>query len=127
MSQCHLAHESVKGLLTLRALLLGRNDLEVTIVERALLLLLLLLLRVGVALLGNLAPATTRLVISRAGCVALVDNALVGKLTAAQELFSKVATINVVGRSMDRFRDELKLRREDEEGRDEVVGYSLLA
>jgi hypothetical protein len=86
--------------LALRTLLLSSNDLEVTTVERALLLLLLLCVRVA-ALLCDLAPPTARLVIGGAGCVAFVDNALRGQFTAAQEFFGKVATIDVMGGGVD--------------------------
>jgi hypothetical protein len=101
-------------------LLLGGNDLEVARVER----LLLLLRSAGATLLGDFRPtATCRLVLSRRSCVAFVDNALVGELAAAEELFSKVAGVERAGGGMHRFRDELSVGRETEERRDKVFGY----
>jgi hypothetical protein len=73
------------------ALLLARNDLERARVESR---LLLLLLKAGAALLGDLGPATAcGLVISGAGSVTVVDDALVGELAAAEELLREVAGI----------------------------------
>lgn len=106
--------------LTLRTLLLGSYDLEVTAVERVL-LLLLLCLGIRVALLRDLAPSSARLVLGRACRVALVEDALGGQLAAAQELLGEMAAVNVVSRGMDRLCDELQLSREREEGGNKLL------
>ncbi len=72
------------------ALLLARNDFECARVESGL-LLLLLLLAARATLLGDFGPATTgRFVLSRAGCAAIIDNTLVGKLAATKELLGEM-------------------------------------
>lgn len=107
---------------TSATLLLSGNDLEVTIVERVLLLLCAL-----AALFGNLAPTATRLVLSRAGSVALIKNALVGELAAPNKLLGKMTAINIVRCGMDRFGDEFELGWEREEGRNEFLSCYALA
>lgn len=79
--------------LALPAFLLGRNNLEVTIIQR---ILRLWLLYTRTALLSNLTPTTSRLILCRARCIAIIDDTLVGQLTASQELLGKMAAINVV-------------------------------
>lgn len=100
-------------LLALRALLLGCNNFEVTVVKCA--LLLLLLLCILTALLSDLAPTTSRLVLGcRARSVALVDNAFIGQLAAPQEFFGKVAAVDIMRSRVNGFGDELELGWEGE-------------
>lgn len=108
------------------ALLLAWNDLERTRVESRLLLLLmlLLLLNAGAALLGDLRPATAcRLVVGRAGSVAVVDDTLVSKLAAAKEFLSEVAGIESTAGRVDGLGDKLGVSREAQQGGNEVLGY----
>jgi hypothetical protein len=98
----------IERLLALPTLLLGWHDLEVTIVQRA---LRLGLRRGRPTLLSDFAPATARLVLSRARSVALVDDALLSKLATSQELLGEVAAVDVVGSRVHGFRDELLLGR----------------
>jgi len=110
----------LKRHLALSALLLGWHDLEIAVVQRA---LRLWLLRAWTALLGNLTPTTAGLVLGRARSVALVDDALVSQLTAPQELLGEMTAVNVVSSRMDRFGDELLLRREAKQRGDKFLGY----
>lgn len=96
------------------AFLLTGDDLESTRVERGrLLLLLLLLLGTCAALLSNLRPAAScGFVLGWAGSIAIVDDALVGELTAAEELFSEMTGVECVACRVDGFGDELSIGRE---------------
>jgi len=88
------------------------------------LLRLLLLDSAGTALLGDLRPATTcGLVLCRRSSVAFVDDALVGELAAAEELFSEVARVERVGGRVHGFSDQLGVGWETEERGDKVFGY----
>ena len=85
---------------------------------------LLLLDSAGTALLGDLRPATTcGLVLCRRSSVAFVDDALVGELAAAEELFSEVARVKCVGGGVYRFCDKLGVGWEAEERGDKIFGY----
>lgn len=112
----------LKAVLTL-ALLLRRNDLEVAVLKRG----RLLRLRRRPALLRDLRPAASRrLVLGWGGRVALVEDALVCQLTAAQELFGKMAGIERVGGRVHRLGDELSVRGEAQKRGDEVFGCDIL-
>ena len=103
-------------------LLLGGDNFEVARVER--LLRLLLLDSAGAALLGDLRPTTTcGLVLGRRSSVAFVDDALIGELAAAEELFSEVARVERVGGGVYRFCNQLGVGWETEERGDKVFGY----
>jgi len=96
------------------ALLLAGDNLESTGVEGS--RLLLLLLGTCAALLGHLRPATaSRFVLSRARCAAVIDNALLGKLAAAEELFGEVAGVKSVACGVNGLGDELSIGRETQE------------
>lgn len=83
-------------------LLLRSHDLEVARVER----LLGLLCGAGASLLGDFGPAAAcRLVFSRRGCVALIDDALVSQLAAAEEFLGEVAGIDGVRGRVNRLGD----------------------
>lgn len=95
-------------------LLLGGDDLEVARVER--LLHLLLLDSASATLLSDFRPATTcGLVLGRRSSVAFVDDALVGELAAAEELFSEMARVERVGGRVHGFSDQLGVGWETEE------------
>lgn len=103
------------------ALLLAGDDLERARVESR---LLLLLLSAGAALLRDLGPATAcRLVIGRAGSVAVVNDTLVSKLAAAKEFLGEVAGVESVAGRVNGLGDELGISREAQQGGDEVLGY----
>lgn len=88
-------------------LLLAWHDLESTRVKGRL-LLLLLLLGASATFLSNLGPATAcRLVLGRTGRVAVVDNALVRELAAAEKFLSEVTGVEGVAGGVDGLRDEL--------------------
>ena len=103
-----VVHSQVQANLAL-GLLLGRNNLEVAVLEGS------RCLRTDAALLGDLRPAAGRLVLGRRRRVTLVDDALVRKLTAAQELFGKMARVQSVGGRVYRLGDELGVSGEAQE------------
>lgn len=83
----------------------------------------MLLLSAGAALLGHLRPATAcGLVISGAGSVAVVNNAFVGELAAAEEFLGEVAGVEGVAGRVNRLGDELSVSRETQQGGNEVIG-----
>lgn len=84
--------------------------------------MLLLLLNASPALLSDLGPAAAcRLVLSRAGRCAVIDDALVGQLAAAQEFFGEVTRVESVACGVDRLRDELGISGKTQERRDKVL------
>lgn len=112
-------HHTSRNSLLLSTLLLRRNNPEVAVGR-----ILLGSLRLSGTLLRNLAP-TTRSRIS--GTTALgrggsVDEALVRKPLAADELLGEVARIDGRAAAVDGFSNELGFRGEEDEVGDELLG-----
>lgn len=104
--------------LALAALLLCRNDLEVSRIQCT------LLRRALSAFLSHLTPsATSSLGLRRARGATSIKDAFVSQLATAQEFLGEMARIEGVRRRMYNFSDELDVWREAQEGSDEIVGY----
>jgi hypothetical protein len=102
------------------ALLTRSNDLE-----RGVASLLLTLLGGSSAgsgaLLGNLGPATTVLLLSEGARGDGVDNALVSKLAAANEFVCEATAVESLGVGVDRVGDDLSLGGEEEKLLNKVI------
>lgn len=77
----------------------------------------------GRSLLCNLTPATAVLLLAKDAGRDGLDNALVGELAAANELFGKVAAIHGLRVGVNGIRNDLSLGRQEQQLLDEIVNY----